>query len=297
MDGLRWTAFMVLCLGLAGASEVQIINGHEAKPHSRPYMAYLSIEMEDGSGTCGGFLINPDFILTAAHCNGESITVVLGAHNMSTRETSWQLIQAEKMIPHPDYNSSTLVNDIMLLKALSTLLPSPCFVSLSFPAKLILVMTIDGAGLISCLVFLQLAHKAKLKKQVKLVEIPQADDDVQPGDLCSVAGWGNTVTNGDGSNVLREVNVTIIYWDTCKKSWDAMIPENTICAGGYKTTKGFCQGDSGGPLICNNKAMGIVSFNSILGCKYPNLPNVYTSVAPYRDWINSVLQKHSRSPL
>uniref|UniRef100_A0A8C4XC62 Mast cell protease 1A-like n=1 Tax=Erpetoichthys calabaricus TaxID=27687 RepID=A0A8C4XC62_ERPCA len=258
MDGLRWTAFMVLCLGLAGASEVQIINGHEAKPHSRPYMAYLSIEMEDGSGTCGGFLINPDFILTAAHCNGESITVVLGAHNMSTRETSWQLIQAEKMIPHPDYNSSTLVNDIMLLK---------------------------------------LAHKAKLKKQVKLVEIPQADDDVQPGDLCSVAGWGNTVTNGDGSNVLREVNVTIIYWDTCKKSWDAMIPENTICAGGYKTTKGFCQGDSGGPLICNNKAMGIVSFNSILGCKYPNLPNVYTSVAPYRDWINSVLQKHSRSPL
>ncbi|KAG2463662.1 MCPT3 protease, partial [Polypterus senegalus] len=179
-----------------------------------------------------------------------SITVVLGAHDMSKRETSWQLIQAEKMIPHPDFNSNSL-----------------------------------------------LARKAKLKKKVKLVGIPEADDDVQHGDLCSVAGWGNTVTDGNGSNMLREVNVTIIYWDTCKKSWDAMIPEKTICAGGYKTTKGFCQGDSGGPLICNNKAMGIVSFNSIRGCEYPNLPNVYTSVAAYRDWINSVLQQHSHTPL
>uniref|UniRef100_A0A8D2ARB9 Granzyme B n=1 Tax=Sciurus vulgaris TaxID=55149 RepID=A0A8D2ARB9_SCIVU len=48
----------------------EIIGGHEAKPHSRPYMAYLRILDQGSQQRCGGFLIREDFVLTAAHCQG-----------------------------------------------------------------------------------------------------------------------------------------------------------------------------------------------------------------------------------
>ncbi|KAJ7412260.1 mast cell protease 1A-like protein [Willisornis vidua] len=56
-----------------GALRGQIVGGHEAQPHSHPYMAYLKIE---GSG-CGGFLVAPDWVMTAAHCMAEHPSALL----------------------------------------------------------------------------------------------------------------------------------------------------------------------------------------------------------------------------
>uniref|UniRef100_A0A452DZW7 Peptidase S1 domain-containing protein n=1 Tax=Capra hircus TaxID=9925 RepID=A0A452DZW7_CAPHI len=83
----------------------EIIGGTESKPHSRPYMAYLEIvTSREKQVACGGFLIRSDFVLTAAHCAGRSVTVTLGAQNI-------QKIEVIKQFP---YANMTLMVQILL---------------------------------------------------------------------------------------------------------------------------------------------------------------------------------------
>ncbi|XP_048021697.1 granzyme B(G,H)-like [Megalobrama amblycephala] len=91
---------------------VGIVNGTEAKPHSRPYMVSLQ---KNRNHICGGFLISDQFVLTAAHCwNGkEVLTVVVGAHDLSKSSDRIDVLSYE---PHPDYLFNPCRNDIMLLK-------------------------------------------------------------------------------------------------------------------------------------------------------------------------------------
>uniref|UniRef100_A0A3Q3KAP7 trypsin n=1 Tax=Monopterus albus TaxID=43700 RepID=A0A3Q3KAP7_MONAL len=96
------------------AHTAKIIGGHEAVPHSRTYMALLECHTSNGEKKyCGGFLLNEDFVITAAHCQAKSY-VLLGLHNFHNK-AEVQGKYVERSFPHKDFNG-TCKNDIMLLK-------------------------------------------------------------------------------------------------------------------------------------------------------------------------------------
>ncbi|EPQ12627.1 Granzyme K [Myotis brandtii] len=105
------------CLTPACSSE-EVIGGREVTPHSRPFMASLQYH---GEHVCGGVLIHPQWVLTAAHCHhrfarGQSSHVVLGAHSLSKDETSKQTFGVTKLIPFSGFTSDPESHDIMLVK-------------------------------------------------------------------------------------------------------------------------------------------------------------------------------------
>uniref|UniRef100_A0A3Q3RBV2 Peptidase S1 domain-containing protein n=1 Tax=Monopterus albus TaxID=43700 RepID=A0A3Q3RBV2_MONAL len=69
--------YPILCTILIAlfSHTAKIIGGHEAVPHSRTYMALLECHTSNGEKKyCGGFLLNEDFVITAAHCQAKSLS-------------------------------------------------------------------------------------------------------------------------------------------------------------------------------------------------------------------------------
>uniref|UniRef100_A0A8C6G100 Peptidase S1 domain-containing protein n=1 Tax=Moschus moschiferus TaxID=68415 RepID=A0A8C6G100_MOSMO len=231
----------------------KIIGGREAKPHSRPYMAYLRIQTPENILICGGFLVREDFVLTAAHCQGSSINVTLGAHNIMERERTQQVIPVRKAIPHPHYNAKTLVNDIMLL---------------------------------------QLMRKANVTTAVSPISLPRDRDKVNPGMLCSVAGWGRLGVDMSRPNKLQEVELEVQRAEECTSLYKSYSTTTQICAGDPRKRKSSFKGDSGGPLVCKSVAQGIVSY----GKKDGTPPRIFTRISSFLPWIQKTM-KQRESPL
>uniref|UniRef100_A0A671KL52 trypsin n=1 Tax=Sinocyclocheilus anshuiensis TaxID=1608454 RepID=A0A671KL52_9TELE len=102
-------------LTLTARVNVGIVNGKQAKPHSRPYMVSIQNSFKH---TCGGFLISDEFVMTAAHCwkgYPNILTVVVGAHDLRKSEIS-DRVEVKSYIPHPYYPFCLRQNDIMLLR-------------------------------------------------------------------------------------------------------------------------------------------------------------------------------------
>ncbi|XP_029004264.1 granzyme B(G,H)-like [Betta splendens] len=230
----------------------KIIHGKKVPDGMMPYM--VSLQNNNNAHVCGGFLISEEFVLTAAHCDNAT-HVVLGTHNLKKVDNNARK-QSVMKCKYPSYHESPKFGfDIMLLK---------------------------------------LSQKVSLNKKVNLIRLSE-NQNLKDNQKCRVAGWGSTKTKTKDQVVeLQVVDIPIINRKVCDKEWqksNVKLPENVICAGGYKTKSGFCQGDSGGPLVCGGMAVGIVSFNFRKDCKYPNLPNIYTEIKTYVPWIKETLKK------
>uniref|UniRef100_A0A673JSE8 Duodenase-1-like n=1 Tax=Sinocyclocheilus rhinocerous TaxID=307959 RepID=A0A673JSE8_9TELE len=66
--------------------------------------------------------------------------------------------------------------------------------------------------------------------------------------------------------------------------------EQHFC-GGFLVSERFVMtaGDSGGPLVCGDTAVGVTSFGDPDLCNSPELPEVYTKISAYLQWIKSII--------
>uniref|UniRef100_A0A8C0GSV9 Peptidase S1 domain-containing protein n=1 Tax=Chelonoidis abingdonii TaxID=106734 RepID=A0A8C0GSV9_CHEAB len=137
---------------------------------------------------------------------------------------------------------------------------------------------------------LQLAEPAELSNAIYTIPLPQVGHVVDPGSVCSVAGWGKTKRHVIlTSSILHEVKLEVMTDKTCQK--DGLLrryykPSKMMCVGDPDEDKASFSGDSGGPLVCDGKAQGIVSFGKGDGSP----PRVFTRVSAYVPWIKKTMR-------
>ncbi|NXI12488.1 GRAG protein, partial [Irena cyanogastra] len=181
------------------------------------YLAYL--QGKDNQ-SCGGFLVAPGWVMTAAQClEHKPLTVILGAQTPQRREKSWQTFQVREYHCHPGFSSPREGNDILLLK---------------------------------------LNGNATSNGHVRPISLEKSK--VRGGTECSVAGWGHrtaTVTvirQRDCLSHYPGLADNLI----CGRSRSSRVPEKVSESREEGEAEG--EADTGDPLVCNNKAFGIFSY-------------------------------------
>lgn len=224
-----------------------IVGGEDAKPHEFPFIISLQ---NNGRHFCGGSLITPNTVITAAHCvygqTAENLTVSLGRHNIKNDENDEkQNIKVADFIAHADFSYNTLVNDVAII---------------------------------------HLATPAVLNEYVQTIALPEPD--LIPEGKSSIIGWGKTESCFFCGlpDTLQYAEVDIYKFDDCAEKYKNSgnkIQAGMVCA----ATDGIdtCQGDSGGPLFQNGTLLGLTSWG--IGCANKNYPGVYTQVSNYIDFI------------
>ncbi|CAF4537376.1 unnamed protein product [Rotaria sp. Silwood2] len=236
----------------------RIVGGETAGRQSWSWAISLR---SNGKHICGGSILSPSFIITAAHCfnditNLTNITILAGSLSVTpSLNGSSQVRSVAQLYKHSDYDSSLFINDLALLR-------------LSSPLNM-------GHG------------------NIKSVCLP-SDTVSQPSDNINMiaVGWGTTsALSSTVSSILLQVTVQSIAstYSGCKD----LISDSKLqfCAGIITGGKDTCQGDSGGPLMAfaNNvwQLYGITSYGYL--CALPGYPGVYTRVSFYIEWIKSIM--------
>ncbi|XP_014245627.1 plasma kallikrein-like isoform X2 [Cimex lectularius] len=243
----------------------RIVNGKPSRSGSWPWQVSLQVlHPKYGliSHWCGGVLIDPHWVLTAAHCIDNDIfnlplpalwTAVLGDWDREVEEKTELRIQVEEILIHNAFKNYD--NDIALMR---------------------------------------LSKRVSMEKGVRSVCLGSRLDVEQ---LCTATGWGRATQAGPLSSTLRQIKVPLHSNKLCQEKYGPAvnIQEGHLCAGKLDGSTGACIGDSGGPLQCSKNGkwflVGITSFGS--GCAKPGFPDVYTRLSFYLPWIQEQITSNT----
>ena len=147
---------------------LRIIGGREAKPGRWPWQIVILNKYREAF--CGGTLVHPRWVVTAAHCVRKHLIVRVGEHDLVVHEGAEKEYTVKRAILHPDYNRDTVDNDLALLE-----LPEP----------------------------------VELGKNAAIACLPDQDEPLPDKDHCTIIGWGKEKkSHFFGTEVLHEARVS-----------------------------------------------------------------------------------------
>lgn len=242
----------------AGPQDGRIVGGWETNITHFPHQVSLQMGTRH---ICGGSVIAPNVILTAAHCvlkpDEPQIYAIRAGSTLWSSGGSF--VRVRRIIPHAQFNMPThMNNDIALL----------------------------------------VLHKSLVfDRTIQPIPLVVPTDKVSAQAQLFVSGWGSTSVE----QVMTEPRLhytAVVQMDrqSCTQNYfGAGTVTNSMFCAGSKSGLGdrdSCMGDSGGPLVTNIagrfKLLGIVSWG--LGCANVQYPGVYTSVAAQNGWLTQTLK-------
>ncbi len=241
----------------APMAQPAVVGGTDVSISSIPWQVLFII---DNESVCGGALVSPTKIVSAAHCfDGfppSKVAAWAGITQMSDRSASSQLAIGS-ITMHPDYNAATFANDIAVVN-----------LSAPVPARL---------GAIT-------------------IALPSGEDAATwpaAGVNATVSGWGEKTSGVPvASNNLQIAVIEIMAAPSaaeCGSYGGAYIPALQICAGVPEGGVDGCQGDSGGPLTTYVNGEPILAGVSSTGleCGLAGYPGLYVRMTTYLPWLAS----------